>query len=519
MSHDKDRYEDRYRHEECERSNPSISKDSWLYNTTSISSSFRLPHTCYMIYVARIMNRERLDKLTNTVPHKRSSDGEVASNSSFTMMETEEMEYFLEYITLYSKAAIDELTDERKHHFVYEDHFNPAVSKLIERHASFQKLKEVCRRYETRKGKNVDKIMAGHEKRTSLSTPYFTQRGLSLDDAQAAAFTLSFYTGTNSETVSRGASLVARQANGEAIGEAIKVEMIEASIILFYLVKALSYIPYYWGYVTRACQLTEEELDFYKSGCLITWIQFSSSKKGKTVATTFDFANRNTFFKIYSLTGRPIKEFSNFPDEDEVLFLPHSTFFVFKHDTTSDGQHHTIYMRQMELGLSEWSILWVDDNIFVEDWENKYHMESAASRALNMNVHFIPKSSTESALSFLRSPFGQRLKNKDQFRIVTDMRRDNENPSHNAGARLIKQVRRLGFENHCLVYVSMQAKAEQILNSELNPMELRFVQVTTHMEDLRKFINFDKYSPDYSSDRNASGSYPMYVPDNDENYF
>jgi hypothetical protein len=65
-------------------------------------------------------------------------------------------------------------------------------------------------------------------------------------------------------------------------------------------------------------------------GCLITWIQFSSSKKGKEVKT--HFTHRNTLFKIYSLTGRPIKEFSIFPGEDEVLFLPHSTFFVFKHE-------------------------------------------------------------------------------------------------------------------------------------------------------------------------------------------
>ncbi len=95
-----------------------------------------------------------------------------------------------------------------------------------------------------------------------------------------------------------------------------------------------------------------------------------------------------------------------------MLFLPHSTFFVFKHEVQFHGTQHTIYMRQVELGLSKWSVLWVDDRIFDENWENKAHMESAAARALNLNVHFIPKSSTASALTFLRSPFGQRLKNK-----------------------------------------------------------------------------------------------------------
>ncbi|CAF3808066.1 unnamed protein product [Rotaria sp. Silwood1] len=80
-------------------------------------------------------------------------------------------------------------------------------------------------------------------------------------------------------------------------------------------------------------------------------------------------------------------------------------------------------MRQVELDLSKWSVLWVDNNIFDKNWENKQHMETAAAKALNLNVHFIPKSTTNSALSFLRSSFGQRLKNQDTFRIVTDMTR------------------------------------------------------------------------------------------------
>jgi hypothetical protein len=147
-------------------------------------------------------------------------------------------------------------------------------------------------------------------------------------------------------------------------------------------------------------------------------------------------------------------------------------------------------MRQIELGLSDLSVLWVDDKIFVENWENKGHMESAAARALNANVHFIPKSTTKSALSFLRSSFGQRLKNKDSFRIVTDMNRENEKPAHNAGARLIKQLRELDFENKCLVFTLNQEKATEILQSELTSDEMESVFVTTTVSDLNEFINF-----------------------------
>jgi hypothetical protein len=62
-------------------------------------------------------------------------------------------------------------------------------------------------------------------------------------------------------------------------------------------------------------------------------------------------------------------------------------------------------------------------------------MEKAAARDLNRNVHFIPKSNTQNAISFLMSPHGQRFKNRDNFRIVTDM-----NPAETAGARFIKRV-------------------------------------------------------------------------------
>ncbi|CAF1220335.1 unnamed protein product [Didymodactylos carnosus] len=212
----------------------------------------------------------------------------------------------------------------------------------------------------------------------------------------------------------------------------------------------------------------------------------------KEAAARAAFNARNTLFKIYSLTGRSIKQFSNYPDEDEVLFLPHSTFLVFKHVASHHGSQHTIYMRQVELGLSVWSVLWVDDRIFNEHWENKRHMEYASAKALNMNVHFIPKSSTDSALSFLRSPFGQRLKNKDKFRIVTDMNREYEQPSHNAGARLIKALRRMGFRNECMIFTSDKREADQIIKSELNSRDQQFVTVTTEASDLQTIVDFDQ---------------------------
>ncbi|CAF1418458.1 unnamed protein product [Rotaria sordida] len=472
------------------RSVNEIITDLTTFNPRTATAQHRLSHDCYMILVGYVEDKKQLTKLRSMVESLgETTGGAYGAAASIGVMECEDVEFILEYIRLNHNS--EELLDARNEHFVYEDNFNSALSSYIEETASLEKLIKICRYYENRRGINVDNVIAEHNDRAAKSCQYFLDKGLLKNDALASAFAISFYTGSKSEACSRGASLIARQSNGVPIDDKTVKELSEASIILYYLVKALSHIPYYWGYVTRACELKDEELKLYTTGALITWIQFSSSKKGKKVATNADFAGRNTFFKIYSLTGRPIQQFSNYPEEDEVLFLPHSTFLIFKHTISHHGTQHTIYMRQVELGLSAWSVLWVDDNIFNSKWENKTHMEYAAAKELNKNVHFIPKSSTENALSFLRSPFGQILKNRDTFRIVTDMHRDNEQPPHNAGARLIKQIRQLGFRNPCFVFTMHKDVCDQILKNELSERERKYTTVSTGTNDLRKFVNFE----------------------------
>ncbi len=469
-----------------------ILKDLCAFNPPSSKPVDRLPHDCYMIMVGRLRSQEHIEMLKkmNESQGISSSNEEDEKQAEYAVLKSEDVESVLEYMTL--EGRTEQLEYQRKSHFVYEDNFNSSLIGMIEAGSSYEKLKEVCRKYEKRDGIDVNTIMAEHEKRVNFSQSYFCKKNLSADEAKALAFSLSFYTGTKSEACNRGASLVARKGNGEVIELKTEEEMNEAAIILYYLVKSLSYIPFYWGLVTRACQLTFDELSVYVPGSLVTWIQFSSSKKGKKVVGSSAFKDRNTLFKIFSLTGRPIKPFSNYPEEDEVLFLPHSTFLVFNRKTYYGEGKHVIYMRQVELGLCEWSVLWVDDRIFDENWENKRHMEYAAAKALDMNVHFIPKSSTDNALSFLRSTFGQRLKNSDKFRIVTDMNRDNETPAHNAGARLIKAIRQMGFRNKCLIFTSNKESGEGITRSELNSREQQSVLVSSQTKDLQNFVNFDQ---------------------------
>lgn len=50
------------------------------------------------------------------------------------------------------------------------------------------------------------------------------------------------------------------------------------------------------------------------------------------------------------------------------------------------------------------NILWVDDNIFVDGWENKGLMEKV--QVNNPETTFIPKINTDVALAYLNSEWG-----------------------------------------------------------------------------------------------------------------
>jgi hypothetical protein len=141
---------------------------------------------------------------------------------------------------------------------------------------------------------------------------------------------------------------------------------------------------------------------------------------------------------IYSLSGRCIEDFSDYKrEETEVLFKPYSHFMVVKTEKKEiDGSNKLyIYMREIFIGQSKKNLLWVDDKIFDPKWENKSFMEQAMKMDPLLNI--IPKISTECALAFLESQLGS-SRNPLEFRIMSDMTRNNETPSENAGARFVQ---------------------------------------------------------------------------------
>ena len=294
---------------------------------------------------------------------------------------------------------------------------------------------------------------------------YFEEKGLSPDEAFACALALSFYTGYNgggtftSDKVNRGASKCVRTQNG-AVDEN---NIMKYYVIMHYMIKALTYIPYHWGPCVRFVQMGKAEQDRYEVGSIISWLQYSSSACLEEGAK--EFASKNTVFHIYSLSGRSIEVFSNFPNEKEVLFVPWSTFLVTKKIETEWLTY--IYLRQVELGTTKNTILWVDDKILDANWENKRLMEFLTSQGLSKALRIIPKMSTKAALAFMDSDFGKYIKQggpKRTFQIITDMSRPEEENGKEAGAILVKELRERGFLNKFTVYCMSEELAQKGLD-------------------------------------------------------
>ncbi|UJR08055.1 hypothetical protein I4U23_012332 [Adineta vaga] len=408
------------------------------------------------------------------------------SKPSSEEFQSEEVEKYLESAILYQNAT--QLLQKREEYAVIEDDFGPMLAQMLMRgkKPSFLNLVAACR--------NVDKedFIQIHLMTTEKSHHEFLKKGINEDDAKAFAFAIAFYTGAYSEMLSLNATIFARrwQRNKATDAENIKVDD-NAAMIMFYLIKGLSHINFYWGRVVRYVKLSDNDLEDYQPGEIITWLQFSSSDKGDDNNDKHlnYFKERNTKFIIYSLTGRSIQEYSNCAkDEDEVLFLPHSTFLVCHHEIVQ--RKNVISMRQIELGFTKYVILWVDDHIFDEWWENKAHMEKASTLGTQVNVHFIPKSTTESALAFLRSEFGKRLKRSQTFRIVTDMNRDNEGSPSDAGVRLLCELRKLGYKQKCLIFTGDAREGRRKLQQCFQKDQLDDIQVTENVFDLEQFVLF-----------------------------
>ena len=373
---------------------------------------------------------------------------------------------------------------EEYHNFMvkHSDYYQTVTRKY-----TLDELKESTLRFLIPKGKTevtpgVEKSYQNHLKKMESTYSKFKSTLLSTDEKKGCALALSYYTGDkdNSDRVSHNTNAVLRSNNSKKIVEDWN-EGEKYYPLIYYLTKAVSSLPFYWGYTLRCIDLSEEQARSYQQGVVVTWLNFSSSAMGKKPTV---FSSRNCYFYIYSFSARDISDFSNFEGEKEALYSPFSHFLVFKNEIRD--KHHHIYMRQIEIGLYPNNIIWVDDNILNKDWENKRLMEMAYYNSRILKI--IPKISTETALAFISS-FKNIINGQGcKYKIMSDMTRKNEFPSKNAGARFVKSLQDLGFK-HLEVMIFTSSKQLAIdelkkLGADLNSN----LEVTVSTSDAIRFL-------------------------------
>ena len=306
--------------------------------------------------------------------------------------------------------------------------------------------------------KNKDGPTPPHERSVCSEAAYkvYTDAGLAREDAQCCVYALSFYTGSGSNQASRGASLQVRKGNMMVSDNAEVNDYLEQyNHIIYFISMALRSLPYYWGYCVRYITLEDEMAADYEPGTIITWTQFSSTKRGLQAASSF--SDRNCKFIIWSIKGRHIARFSNYGDsEDEVLFTPFTRLLVIKRERI--GGNYVIHLREVELGLTGSSskglpLLWVDDQILGERFEMKGMMEEAMVKA-GRDIKYILKPSTSLALAFLESWFGKQVRKNANFRVISDMGRPEEPEGTHAGAILARDMNALGLSVPMMIFTS-----------------------------------------------------------------
>ena len=281
----------------------------------------KVPQRMYLQPIGKIPNYEKLHYSTQ-------------HNSEF-------VEQYLEMALLYQDA--EQLIEKRKEFAVIEDDFGETLTQMLRKgnSPSFKNLQKACKQYE-KDGIEV------HMKKSQQTFHAFTTKGIGHDEAKAYAFAIAFYTGKYSAPMSMAANIVSRKTRYAELMAAENLGDVDnnAAMIMYYLIKGLSHIDYYWGEVYRYVQLSDKDLADYKAGEIVTWLQFSSSDKNERPPS--HFKERNTLLTIYSLTGRSIRYFSNCAKkEDEVLFLPHSSFLVCRVEYDEKIRKNRIYLRQV----------------------------------------------------------------------------------------------------------------------------------------------------------------------------
>ena len=180
-------------------------------------------------------------------------------------------------------------------------------------------------------------------------------------------------------------------------------------IVLKFFYSALTKLPFYSGQCVRAIDLNETEQNIYQKGSVINWKFFNSSSKGDKPVPPFD--QRNTYFYLSSLTGRDIS------DEGEVLFPPGCNFIV--EDKKVEGDKTHIYMKQVEVILTENIVLWIGDLVSNED---RKFLSKLHDQTYKYHLWIIEKQNIKEAIKYIEENLTGYINRSKSFQIIVQQK-------------------------------------------------------------------------------------------------
>ena len=103
-------------------------------------------------------------------------------------------------------------------------------------------------------------------------------------------------------------------------------------------------------------------------------------------------------------------------------------------------------------------------------------------------LKIIPKISTETAMAFITS-FKNIINSNDcTYKIISDMTRNNESPSSNAGARFVKTLQDSGFSH---LQIMIFTSSSQLAFNELKKLKAKIdknILITTNIGDAINYL-------------------------------
>jgi hypothetical protein len=255
-----------------------------------------------------------------------------------------------------------------------------------------------------------------------------------------------------------------------------KSDYLKWQIYLKYLIIGLKDMNFYRGKVYRGFK-NYRDTTLYKKGEYVYWPRLSSLSKSKEVATNFSNSN-GSLFEVQVLSAKDISNMSIFPNESEVLLLPHCGFLV-EDVVEESGNPLFVQLKEIPVPRGPKVVYWVDDNP-----QSNYRIVKHYEKK---GISFVLCTSAKEALEIISNYRWFLYLDDSDFKIITDMVRFEEGKwNYEAGIVLVRELyKNYGYKFKTLVYCQDVEKASKMCeNANINGP----YQICNKENDLHSFL-------------------------------